>query len=59
MSSSTNCEISDLKEWNSEAVTLYNLESIPSNVLLDPTGKVIAKDLRGEDLDNKLTEVFK
>jgi peroxiredoxin len=52
-------EISDLKEWNSEAVTLYNLESIPSNVLLDPTGKVIAKDLRGEDLENKLSEVFK
>jgi peroxiredoxin len=52
-------EISDLKEWNSEAVSLYNLESIPSNVLLDPTGKVIAKDLRGEDLENKLSEVFK
>jgi len=52
-------EISDLKEWNSDAVTLYNLESIPSNVLIDPTGKIIAKDLRGDDLQNKLSELFK
>jgi thiol-disulfide isomerase/thioredoxin len=52
-------EISDLKEWNSDAVTLYNLESIPSNVLIDPTGKIIAKDLRGDDLQNKLSSLFK
>jgi peroxiredoxin len=52
-------EISDLKQWNSAAVTLYNLESIPSNVLLDPTGKIIAMDLRGDDLQNKLSDLFK
>jgi peroxiredoxin len=52
-------EISDLKEWNSDAVALYNLESIPSNVLIDPTGKIIAKDLRGDDLQNKLSSLFK
>ncbi|HTB52131.1 MAG TPA: TlpA disulfide reductase family protein [Ferruginibacter sp.] len=52
-------EISDLKEWNSDAVTLYNLESIPSNVLIDPTGKIIAINLRGDDLQNKLSDLFK
>ncbi|HMG82710.1 MAG TPA: TlpA disulfide reductase family protein [Ferruginibacter sp.] len=52
-------EISDLKQWNSTAVTLYNLESIPSNVLIDPTGKIIAMDLRGDDLQNKLSDLFK
>ncbi len=52
-------EISDLKQWNSSAVTLYNLESIPSNVLIDPTGKIIAMDLRGDDLQNRLSDLFK
>jgi peroxiredoxin len=52
-------QISDLKYWQSEAVGLYNLESIPYNVLVDPQGKIIAKELRGSDLENKLSEVLK
>jgi peroxiredoxin len=52
-------QISDLKYWQSEAVGLYNLESIPYNVLVDPQGKIIAKELRGNDLENKLAEVLK
>ena len=51
-------QISDLKFWNSEAATLYHVEAIPYNVLLDPQGKIIATELRGSDLHNKLAEVL-
>ncbi|HUS00889.1 MAG TPA: TlpA disulfide reductase family protein, partial [Chitinophagaceae bacterium] len=51
--------VSDLKFWNSAAVPLYNIEGIPYNVLLDPQGKIIAKELRGAALENKLAEVLK
>jgi peroxiredoxin len=51
--------ISDLKFWNSIAVPLYNIQGIPYNVLVDPQGKIIAKELRGADLENKLAEVLK
>ncbi|MDB5222561.1 MAG: hypothetical protein JWN83_1228 [Chitinophagaceae bacterium] len=51
--------VSDLKFWNSAAVPLYNIEGIPYNVLVDPQGKIIAKELRGADLENKLAEVLK
>jgi peroxiredoxin len=50
---------SDLQYWNSAVVPLYTIEGIPFNVLLDPNGMVIAKDLRGEDLHQKLEEVLK
>lgn len=52
-------QVSDLKYWSSEVVPLYNIEGIPFNVLLDPNGIVIAKDLRGDDLHKKLAEVIK
>ncbi|MEO5782208.1 MAG: TlpA disulfide reductase family protein [Ginsengibacter sp.] len=52
-------QISDLKFWNSIAVPLYSIEGIPYNVLVDPQGKIIAKELRGPDLENKLAEVLK
>ncbi|MEO6455423.1 MAG: TlpA disulfide reductase family protein [Ginsengibacter sp.] len=51
--------VSDLKFWNSMVVPLYNIEGIPYNVLTDPTGKIIASNLRGIDLENKLAEVLK
>jgi thiol-disulfide isomerase/thioredoxin len=51
--------ISDLKFWNSAVVPLYNIEGIPYNVLVDPAGKIIASNLRGTDLENKLKEVLK
>lgn len=50
--------VSDLKYWKSEVVPLYRLEKIPSNFLLDPDGKIIAVDLRGENLHSKLAELF-
>jgi peroxiredoxin len=51
--------VSDLKYWESEVVSLYGFESIPTNYLLDVDGKVIASDLRGEALQNKLEEIFR
>ncbi len=51
--------VSDLKFWNSAAVPLYNIEGIPYNVLVDPQGKIIAKGLRGADLESKLQQVLK
>lgn len=51
-------QVSDLKFWNNEAAALYFVRSIPQNYLIDPDGKIIAKNLRGEDLENKLAEIF-
>lgn len=51
-------QISDLKFWNSEAATLYHVEAIPYNVLIDPDGKIIATELRGMGLRDKLAEVL-
>ena len=50
--------ISDLGFWNSAVVPLYHIEGIPYNVLLDPAGKIVAINLRGDDLQNKLRELF-
>ncbi len=52
-------QVSDLKYWDSEVVSLYNIEGIPYNVLVDPKGKVIAESLRGDALEAKLQEVLK
>jgi peroxiredoxin len=51
--------ISDLKGWESIAARDYSISSIPSNFLIDPSGKIIARDLRGPDLENMLQEVLK
>ncbi|NLA63004.1 MAG: TlpA family protein disulfide reductase, partial [Bacteroidales bacterium] len=51
-------QMSDLKLWESEAVGLYAIKSIPHTVLLDKEGKIIAKDLRGEQLEEKLAELM-
>jgi peroxiredoxin len=50
--------ISDLAFWNSAAVQLYNLTSIPFTVLIDKNGNIIAKNLRGEELDQKLQQIL-
>ena len=51
-------QMSDLKQWNSKAVAIYGFNGIPFNVLIDPQGKIIAEELRGEMLDQKLSEVL-
>lgn len=50
--------VSDLKYWNSVVVPAYYIDGIPASFLLDKEGKIIARDLRGEDLSNKLKEIF-
>jgi hypothetical protein len=50
--------VSDLQYWNSIVVPLYKIESIPANFLLDKEGRVIATNLRGERLQQKLAELF-
>ena len=52
-------QISDLKFWNSAAAAKYNVQAIPFNVLIDPQGKIIATELRGSELHDKLAEVLK
>ena len=51
-------QVSDLKFWDNEAAGMYFVRSIPQNFLIDPNGKIIARNLRGEDLENKLAELF-
>ena len=50
--------ISDLKKWESVVVNTYQIEGIPFNVLLDPTGKIIATELRGQALQETLEKLF-
>ena len=50
--------VSDLKEWESMVVPLYGIEGIPFNVLLDPGGKIIAMNLRGDALEQELAAVL-
>jgi hypothetical protein len=52
-------QVSDLKKWESIAVNTYQIDGIPFNVLLDPEGKIIATDLRGEALQNTLSTLLK
>ncbi len=51
--------VSDLKYWSNEVAQLYHIQSIPANFLIDPSGKIIGKDLRGEELLQKLASLLK
>jgi peroxiredoxin len=51
-------QLSDLKFWDSKAAAMYAVKGIPQNFLLDSNGKIIAKNLRGDDLNDKLAELF-
>lgn len=51
-------QVSDLKLWNSAAVAHFGISGIPANYLVDPSGKIIAKDLRGQALWVKLDELL-
>ncbi len=50
--------VSDLKGWKNEVAVLYGIKAIPQNMLLDKTGKIIGKNLKGEALSKKLEEIF-
>ncbi|WP_231729795.1 TlpA disulfide reductase family protein [Pedobacter sp. Leaf176] len=51
-------QVSDLQGWESAVAKLYNISAIPANFLIDPSGKIIAQDLRGDDLNRKLKTIF-
>ncbi|MEO9020748.1 MAG: TlpA disulfide reductase family protein [Ginsengibacter sp.] len=50
--------VSDLKGWSNQVASLFHVISIPQNLLIDPQGKIIAKNLRGDALNKKLGELF-
>lgn len=50
--------VSDLKGWDNEVSKNYGIQGIPFNFLVDPTGKIIARNLRGEELQTKLAELL-
>ncbi len=50
--------VSDFKFWDSDVVKIYGVETIPANFLIDKEGTIIAKDLKGDALDKKLSELF-
>lgn len=51
-------QVSDLLGWESPVAKQYGIMSIPSNVLISPDGKIVAKNLKGEELQRKLEELF-
>ncbi|NML22233.1 AhpC/TSA family protein [Pseudoflavitalea sp. G-6-1-2] len=50
--------VSDLKGWKNEVAESYGIKAVPQNLLLDTEGKIIAKNLSGEELETKLKEVL-
>lgn len=50
-------QVSDLKGWKTPMMKLYNFQGIPTLYLVDGEGKIVAKNLRGEDLRNKVAEI--
>lgn len=50
--------VSDLKYWSCAPARMYKISSIPATILVDKDGRIIAKNLRGEDLERKLEELF-
>ena len=50
--------LSDLKGWKTAASEVYGVNSIPDNLLIDPQGKIVARGLRAQGLQNKLKEIF-
>lgn len=51
-------QVADLQGWENAAAKLYEVRAIPQNYLIDPNGKIIAKNLRGEALQAKLKELL-
>ncbi len=50
--------VSDLKQFQNAVAELYHVKEIPQNILVDPSGKIVAKNLRGDALEQKLTELL-
>lgn len=52
-------QVSDLKGWKNEAAVLYGVSAIPQNYLINPEGKIIASNLRGDALEQELGRLIK
>ena len=50
--------VSDLKYWDNAVAQLYGVQAIPQNLLIDPKGKIIAKNLQAEELDKQLAGIY-
>lgn len=50
--------VSDLKQWQSQAAAIYGVRSIPATFILDREGRIVAKDLRGQDLENAVKRLL-
>lgn len=51
-------QVSHLKFWNEPIAAQYEVQSIPATFILDATGNLVAKDLRGEELKAKIIELL-
>ena len=51
-------QMSDLKGWKCAAAEIYGINSIPASVLVDPQGNIVALDLRGKALGEKLKTIY-
>lgn len=51
-------QVSDLKFWSNEVAVKYKIQQIPQNFLIDPSGKIVGRNLRGAELDAKLCELL-
>jgi thiol-disulfide isomerase/thioredoxin len=51
-------QVSDLKYWYNEAAAKYHIQAIPQNLLVDPSGRIVGRNLRGPDLQAKLCELL-
>lgn len=51
--------VSNLMQWKDPIAKQYGIESIPSTIILDANGKIVAKDLFGEELKSKISELLK
>lgn len=50
--------VSDLKYWSNQVAVLYGVRGVPTNFLIDPSGKIVARNLRGEKLKEQLTAII-
>jgi peroxiredoxin len=51
--------VSDLRGWSNEVAQMYEVSSIPKTILVDPQGRIVAKDLRGPTLERMLAQLLK
>jgi len=51
-------QVSDLQAWSSDLVTTYRITAIPTSYLVDPEGKIVAKNLRGKELEDFLQKTL-